>query len=75
MSPTDHTNALQRITKTLERIVTLWPEIRTSQLLDAARALPAIMAELPLRESTTERAVGLYVEILVDNKFLPPWCG
>lgn len=75
MTQLDHLNALTRMVRTLEEIAVRWPDIRASQMLEAAKQLPSIIDELPLRDCTTDRAVTLYIENLADSGALPPWCG
>jgi len=75
MTHTEALNGINRLVKTLETITRMWPEVTCQQLLASAQKLPAIMADLPLTDCTTDRAVGLYIENLVDEAVLPPWCG
>lgn len=62
-----------RIVRTLELITERWPEATARQMLEAARALPAVIADSPLPECLNERAATLYIDDLVDAGALPPW--
>lgn len=75
MTSIEAQTAILRIVKTLEQICEQWPDIRATQLLECARRLPRIIVELPLTALVTDRAVVLYIENLVDEGTLPPWCG
>lgn len=75
MSNLEHTRAMLRLVLTLEKVVQQCPEITTVQLLACARALPSVIMDGPRAILTNDRAASLYVDDLVDQRLLPPWCG
>lgn len=75
MQKIDAATQITRLVRALELIVEQWPEISASDLLQCARALPAIMADNPCRILLNDRAARLYLDDLVDADILPPWVG